>query len=281
MTTPSLATAKGRTAPPAPDIARHQPTDPKVISLPQARRRRAAAARASLALKQGLDFALAGVGLVLSAPLFLVIATCIKINSRGPVLFTQKRVGRNGKVFRFYKFRTMQHNSDDAVHREFSRNFIQGNGTGPANGNGNGNGHPNGNGNGADADGYRVADDAETGSIYKMTADPRVTGVGRFLRRTSLDELPQLLNVLRGDMSLVGPRPPVLYELEHYQEWHKRRLSAKPGITGLWQVSGRSSVPFDEMVQLDLYYIDHRSMLMDLGIMVRTLPVMLKGDGAY
>ncbi len=105
--------------------------------------------------------------------------------------------------------------------------------------------------------------------------------MGQLLRRTSLDELPQLFNVMCGQMSLVGPRPPVVYELEHYQDWHMRRLEAKPGITGLWQVSGRSSVPFDEMVQLDIYYIDHRSMLMDLWILARTLPVMVKGDGAY
>jgi lipopolysaccharide/colanic/teichoic acid biosynthesis glycosyltransferase len=158
-------------------------------------------------------------------------------------------------VFPFYKFLTMKHGADDSVHREFSRDFICGDKRGKSNGNGS--------------------------RVYKLTRDPRVTAVGQFLRRTSLDELPQLFNVIRGEMSLVGPRPPVVYELEHYQEWHKRRLTCKPGITGLWQVSGRSSVPFDEMVLLDLYYIEHRSILMDLRIMLKTLPVMLTGSGGY
>jgi lipopolysaccharide/colanic/teichoic acid biosynthesis glycosyltransferase len=221
---------------------------------------------ASLAVKYGLDFLLSFVFLVLCAPIFLVIAAAIKLNSPGPVLFVQQRVGRGGRVFAFYKFRAMVHNADDSVHREFSREFIRGADNGH-NGNGNRNGRRKGNGNGA--------------KVYKLTRDPRVTAVGSFLRRTSLDELPQLFNVLRGDMSLVGPRPPVLYELEHYQEWHKRRLAIRPGLTGLWQVSGRSSVPFDEMVLLDLYYIEHRSTWMDLGIMARTLPVMLTGNGAY
>jgi lipopolysaccharide/colanic/teichoic acid biosynthesis glycosyltransferase len=235
-----------------------------------------------LTLKQVLDFAVAGLILLITAPLFLLVALCIKATSSGPVFFVQQRVGRGGRAFRCYKFRTMQHNSDDGPHREFARNFIRGNG----NGNGHGaHGHGNGNGNGhshhAEANGNGHARESAGTTVYKMTRDPRITRVGQMLRRTSLDELPQILNVLRGEMSLVGPRPPVLYELEHYQDWHKRRLTAKPGITGLWQVSGRSSVPFDEMVQLDLYYIDHRSTLMDLWIMARTLPVMVKGDGAY
>jgi lipopolysaccharide/colanic/teichoic acid biosynthesis glycosyltransferase len=214
--------------------------------------------------------------LVLCAPLFLVIAAAIKLNSPGPVFFVQQHVGLGGRVFDFYKFRTMVHNADDAVHREFSRDFIRGNDEGhPGNGNGHGhgNGHANGNGNG---NGH-----GNGAKVFKLTSDPRVTAIGTFLRRTSLDELPQLLNVLRGDMSLVGPRPPVVYELEHYLDWHKRRLSIRPGLTGLWQVSGRSSVPFDEMVLLDLYYIEHRSTWMDLRIMARTLPVMLTGNGAY
>lgn len=225
------------------------------------------AARASLVVKQILDYVIAGLLLVLSAPVILVVAVLIKLSSPGPVLFVQKRVGRNGRLFDFYKFRTMKHNSDDRVHREFSANFIRGSG---------------GDGDGAclhaDSQDGTLASD---GSVYKLTQDPRITAIGRFLRRTSLDELPQLIHVLRGQMSLVGPRPPVVYELDHYQEWHKRRLQVKPGITGLWQVSGRSSVPFDEMVQLDLYYIDHRSTSMDLWIMARTVPVMIKGNGAY
>ena len=232
---------------------------------------------ASLALKQAVDYGGAALVLIVASPFFLLAALAIKLTSAGPVFFVQQRLGRDGRSFRCYKFRTMKHNSDDGPHREFARNFIRGgpsethgNGHGNGNGkNGNGkNGHGNGNGNGRH--GVRA-------TVYKLTGDPRITRVGQLLRRTSLDELPQILNVLRGEMSLVGPRPPVPYELDHYQEWHKRRLSAKPGITGLWQVSGRSSVPFDEMVQLDLYYIDHRSTLLDLWIMARTLPVMIKG----
>jgi lipopolysaccharide/colanic/teichoic acid biosynthesis glycosyltransferase len=114
-----------------------------------------------------------------------------------------------------------------------------------------------------------------------MTRDPRITPIGAALRRTSLDELPQLLNVLKGEMSIVGPRPPIFYELNHYREWHKKRLRAKPGLTGLWQVSGRSTVPFDEMVLLDLYYIDHWSLKTDLEILFRTIPVVFSGEGAY
>jgi len=208
----------------------------------------------SLAVKRGLDYLFATLFLILSMPVFLIISAAIKWTSPGPVFFIQERVGQDGKRFPFYKFRTMKHNSDDAVHREFSRDFIRG----------------------SKKDGS-----PPPAKVYKLTRDPRVTAIGQFLRRTSLDELPQLFNVLRGEMSLVGPRPPVVYELEHYQDWHKQRLTARPGMTGLWQVSGRSSVPFDEMVLLDLYYIEHRSTAMDLRIMAKTLPVMLLGSGGY
>jgi lipopolysaccharide/colanic/teichoic acid biosynthesis glycosyltransferase len=256
--------------------------------------------RLSLAWKQFLDFMVAAALMLVTSPVFLVTALAIKLTSRGPVFYVQERVGRSGQPFRFYKFRTMRHDADDKAHRDFARNFIQGSKTngptsptavsvhdiksrvngrrhrrtvpGNANGNGNGNGKRNGRTNGKTNGNAR---------IYKMTADPRVTSVGRFLRRTSLDELPQIFNVLRGEMSMVGPRPPVPYEVDHYQEWHKGRLAVKPGITGLWQVSGRSSVPFDEMVLLDLYYIENRSSAMDLRIMAKTIPVMVKGDGAY
>jgi lipopolysaccharide/colanic/teichoic acid biosynthesis glycosyltransferase len=246
----------------------------------------AAQPNASLIAKRILDYVLAALFLLVCLPLFAAIAAGIKVTSPGPVLFVQKRVGKDGRVFPFFKFRTMKHNADDAVHREFSRDFIcgappdhslhvHGNGNGHSNGNGHGNGKANGNGHHAWGSATRNA------KVYKLTRDPRVTAIGQFLRRTSLDELPQLFNVLRGEMSLVGPRPPVVYELEHYQDWHKQRLAAHPGITGLWQVSGRSSVPFDEMVLLDLYYIEHRSTLMDLRIMAKTLPVMLLGSGGY
>jgi len=255
--TPTVASTSRRTG------SAHDSADPKPIptlvgsfGIPVMR------STASLAVKYALDAVLATLFVILCAPLFLIIAVAIKSNSPGPVLFVQKRVGKNGKLFDFYKFRTMRHNADDSVHREFSREFIRGTPKG-ANG---------GHGNGANGNGSKV---------YKITRDPRVTAVGAFLRRTSLDELPQLFNVLRGHMSLVGPRPPVVYELEHYQDWHKRRLAIRPGLTGLWQVSGRSSVPFDEMVLLDLYYIEHRSAWMDFRIMAKTLPVMLFGSGGY
>ena len=275
MTPTSLITAKARDrSPTAPPLAAPTVGDGFAVGVPGLPGIASHGHGGSLALKQAVDFGLAACTLLLTSPLFLVAAALIKVTSPGPVFFVQERVGRGGRPFRCYKFRTMKHNSDDGPHREFARNFIRGSAGSDAAGttgksHGNGNGHGNGHGNG------------RNGAVYKMTRDPRITRIGQLLRRTSLDELPQILNVLRGDMSMVGPRPPVLYELEHYQDWHKRRLTAKPGITGLWQVSGRSSVPFDEMVQLDLYYIDHRSTLLDLWIMARTLPVMVKGDGAY
>ena len=238
--------------------------------------------RFSLACKQGIDRLIAGALMLVTLPVFAVTALAIKVTSRGPVFYVQKRVGQSGRTFRFFKFRTMRHDSDDRAHRDFARDFIQNSGA-------NGKPHSNPEHGPVEMKPTLVVDEHNhagkngngNGKVYKMTADPRVTAVGRFLRRTSLDELPQIFNVLRGEMSMVGPRPPVPYEVEHYQEWHKRRLAAKPGITGLWQVSGRSSVPFDEMVLLDLYYIENRSTAMDIRIMAKTLPVMVKGDGAY
>jgi lipopolysaccharide/colanic/teichoic acid biosynthesis glycosyltransferase len=283
MTPTSLITAKGKDRSPA--AAPHTAAtvgDGFAVGAPALPVRTARRQGASLALKQAVDFGGAALVLLVSSPLFFLAALAIKLTSAGPVFFVQQRLGRGGRSFRCYKFRTMKHNSDDGLHREFARNFIRG-GPSEAHGNGHGNGHGK-NGHGSNVNGNNGNGHGRNGAsatVYKLTKDPRITRVGQLLRRTSLDELPQILNVLRGEMSLVGPRPPVPYELDDYQDWHKRRLSAKPGITGLWQVSGRSSVPFDEMVQLDLYYIDHRSTLMDLWIMARTLPVMIKGDGAY
>lgn len=205
------------------------------------------------ALKRFLDFLFASFVLVFGFPFYTLIALLIKLTSEGPVLFVQERVGENGKVFKMYKFRTMMNRNCDKEHREFAENFIKGKMNG-----GDGNCR-----------------------VFKLTKDPRVTSMGRFLRRTSLDELPQFINVFKGEMSLVGPRPPLPYELDHYKEWHKKRLAIKPGLTGLWQVSGRSTVPFDEMVMLDLYYIDNWSLLLDTKIVLRTLPVMLVGSGGY
>lgn len=206
-------------------------------------------------LKRAIDVVVSFAVLVLGAPFFGLLALLIKITSRGPVFFVQERLGKDEVPFNFYKFRTMYHNNDDSIHRHYAKNFISGMAGGPKS-------VPNPN-------------------IFKITEDPRVTPIGRFLRKTSLDELPQFINILRGEMSLVGPRPPVWYELEHYQDWHRQRLAVKPGLTGLWQVSGRSTVPFDEMVKLDLYYIENWSFMLDLNIVLKTLPVVCSGYGAY
>ena len=205
-------------------------------------------------LKRGVDIFFSLAVMIFGLPFYALLAFLIKLTSSGPVLFAQERSGLDGKSFKLYKFRTMVVDNDDSGHRTFAADFIKGNMSGENGG---------------------------TGKVFKMTKDPRVTSIGKFLRKTSLDELPQFINVLKGEMSLVGPRPPLSYELDHYQEWHKKRLNVKPGLTGLWQVSGRSMVPFDEMVMLDLYYIENWSLLLDAKIIVRTVPVMFWGSGAY
>jgi exopolysaccharide biosynthesis polyprenyl glycosylphosphotransferase len=210
-------------------------------------------ARASGVMKRAFDIVFTLVVAALGLPFYMLIAALIKLTSEGPVLFVQERVGQDGRTFRFYKFRTMLVDNNDYQHRSFAEDFIKG----------------------------RLMNDAEEGRVFKLQNDPRVTSIGRFLRKTSLDELPQFINVLRGEMTLVGPRPPLAYELAHYKEWHRGRLVVKPGLTGLWQVSGRSSVPFDEMVMLDLYYIENWSLALDLKIILRTVPVMLFGLGGY
>ncbi|MFN8179468.1 MAG: sugar transferase [bacterium] len=211
----------------------------------------------ALFLKRAFDFLVSGTLLLVFSPLLLFIALLIRVFSPGPVLFRQVRAGQYAREFTMCKFRTMKLETDDSIHRDYAINFITGKQL--------------------DFEDKQRARD----QVFKMTRDPRITPVGAVLRRTSLDELPQLINVFRGEMSIVGPRPPIFYELNHYREWHKKRLRAKPGLTGLWQVSGRSSVPFDEMVLLDLYYIDHWSLKTDLEILFRTIPVVLSGEGAY
>ena len=203
-------------------------------------------------VKRASDIIVAGLALVLLAPVWIVLALLIKLDSRGPVLYRQERVGMDGRIFLFLKFRTMRIDSDDREHREYQRRYIAG--------------QPDTN----------LGDSLRP--VYKLHTDPRVTRVGRILRRASLDELPQLLNVLRGDMSVVGPRPPIPYEVEAYALWHRKRLDMKPGMTGLWQVSGRNRLSFDEMVTLDLFYIENWSLWLDIKIMLRTLPVLLRGD---
>ena len=194
--------------------------------------------------------------LVLSSPVFFLIAAAIKLTSRGPILFRQQRIGEHGTAFTFLKFRSMCVNNDASQHKEYVRQLIAGQAAKqPTNGTG--------------------------GGVFKLTNDPRITPVGNFLRRTSLDELPQFLNVLRGDMSLVGPRPPVPYEVEAYATWHRRRLlEAKPGITGLWQVEGRSRIGFDDMVRLDLRYARNCSPWLDLKILMHTPKAVIAGNGA-
>jgi len=216
-----------------------------------------ASRKISRALKRALDISGSLIAITLLSPLLAVIAAAVKLTSKGPVLFRQERVGQYGIPFTFLKFRSMDANTDASLHREYSTQFVRGSaeqhlpeGGGP--------------------------------SVYKLTRDPRVTNVGRLLRRTSLDELPQFLNVLRGEMSLVGPRPPIAYECACYQPWHRRRLlEVKPGITGLWQVSGRSKLKFDDMVRLDLHYAKAWSLGLDLKILFQTPRAVLSREGAF
>lgn len=210
----------------------------------------------SYRLKGSIDVVGSLLALVALSPLFLIIAAAIKLTSEGPVLFRQTRLGQFGKSFTFFKFRSMYVATDHTIHQQYVAQYIAGT-LAPE---GNGNRRP----------------------VYKMTVDPRITPVGRFLRRTSLDEMPQFFNILRGEMSLVGPRPPLPYEFERYEAWHKRRLLVvKPGITGLWQIAGRSKVPFDEMVRLDLEYARSWSLWMDIKILFRTPRAVLNLEGAY
>src|SRR5688500_17956082 len=192
---------------------------------------------------------------LLLAPVWIGISLMIKPGSPGAVMFRQERVGMDGRIFLCYKFRTMQSGADDIAHREAYRRNIEG-------------------------DDKANAGDERKPVFGKVKDDPRVTPTGRWLRRSSLDELPQLFNVLKGDMSIVGPRPPISYEVEEYDIWHRKRLDMKPGITGLWQVSGRNRLTFEEMVRTDLYYIENWSRWLDLKIILLTLPAVWRGDGA-
>ena len=211
--------------------------------------------RPMLIAKRVIDVIGSAVMLILCSPSFLVIASAVKLSSKGPVFFRQRRVGQYGRNFTFLKFRTMYANNDPSVHKEYVTKLIAS---------------------------REYGTEAGGEKVFKIRDDKRVTRVGRFLRRTSLDELPQFLNVLWGDMSLVGPRPPIPYELAAYQTWHRRRLlDVKPGITGLWQVTGRSSVKFDEMVRLDLRYATTWTPWLDLRILLRTPVAVIKGSGAF
>ncbi len=238
-------------------------------------------------IKRAMDIFLAGLLLILSSPLFLLIAICIRLDSEGPIFFKQTRVSQNrrihqrrmrasprsgtddqrklrdrrlsdvgGRPFTMYKFRTMRHNCDSEVHRRYMEGYIQNQ---PA---------------GTDCTGMPKE------SRFKLNGDRRVTRVGRILRKLSLDELPQFINVIKGDMSMIGPRPALPYEVLLYQEWHRRRLRVLPGITGWWQVKGRSRVSFDEAVQMDIYYAEHCCLLLDLEILLLTPWAILSCRGA-
>lgn len=210
--------------------------------------------RSGYPAKRCLDIAGALFAIVLLSPLMLLVAAAIALTSRGPVIYKQTRLGRGGVPFTFYKFRSMVANVDDGIHREYVSGVIRG--TAQAHG-------------------------APDGVPYKLQSDPRVTRIGRLIRKTSIDEVPQFFNVLKGDMSLVGPRPPIPYETQHYEAWHLRRILAmKPGITGVWQVEGRSKVPFDDMVRMDLRYIRECSLALDLSILLRTVIVVARCEGA-
>jgi exopolysaccharide biosynthesis polyprenyl glycosylphosphotransferase len=203
--------------------------------------------------KRGFDIAAASALLAISSPILLISAMAIWLFEGRPLLFRQTRIGTRGKEFEVLKLRTMRTGITEQVHREYVKDWIGQNGAAPDKRNGN--------------------------AIYKLDNDPRITRIGTWLRRFSFDELPQLINVLRGEMSLIGPRPALPYELELYQDWHRHRLDAPPGITGLWQVSGRNRLSFDEMVQLDIEYVEDWSLYRDLEILVRTLPAMFGGSG--
>ena len=204
-------------------------------------------------IKRALDIAGSILLLIACAPLFAVIAIAIKLTSRGPVFFRQQRVGQCGKHFTFLKFRSMYANNDHTVHLDYVQKLIAGKAE-------------------------RMSLNGQAEGVYKLANDRRITMVGKFLRRSSLDELPQFLNVLWGDMSLVGPRPPIPYELTAYQTWHRRRLlQVKPGITGLWQVTGRNLIAFDDMVRLDLQYAASWTPWLDLKILIRTPAAVIRG----
>ena len=206
------------------------------------------------AIKRAFDLVAAFLGLLLLSPIFLFIAILIKLDSRGPIFYRQMRVGEHGRQFRMFKFRSMRTDADPEVHKAYVSRLIKEN--------------------------ISLEDLVENSGSLKMEDDPRITRMGKFIRKISLDELPQMFNVLLGEMSLVGPRPPLLYEVDLYQDWHKRRFEAPPGITGLWQVYGRNRVSFDEMVRMDIEYMEHQSIWLDLKLLLQTPRAVLQARGA-
>ncbi len=197
-----------------------------------------------IVLKRSFDIVVSLMSLIILSPLFLLVAIIIKLDSRGPILFRQQRTGFKGKPFNMYKFRSMCIDAEDRLVELVDQNQV-------------------------------------SGLVFKIKNDPRVTRVGKLIRKTSIDELPQLVNILKGDMSFVGPRPPIIREVQEYQPWHSLRLSVKPGLTGLWQISGRNNIGFEDMCRLDLKYIRERRLLYDLKIIFKTIPVLLGDSKAY
>lgn len=202
-------------------------------------------------IKPVLDYFVAAILLLITSPLFLIFSIGIKLHSPGPVFFYQQRIGKDGRPFRMIKFRSMRVNADTNLHREYVQSLIKKN----------------------------LSPDDLGKETLKLETDPRITGLGNILRSFGLDELPQLINVLKGEMSMVGPRPSLDYELEVYEEWHKKRLSVLPGITGVWQVTAHNAVPFNEMVQIDIDYIRKANLWLDLKIMLLTPIEMLRKRG--
>ena len=228
-----------------------------LFEAPVVRTQRVPGERRRAPAKRAFDIIVSAGALLVLSPVMLAIGLAVKLTSRGPVLYAQERIGLGGRPFKFYKFRSMQNGSDTSAHNEYMCALING-----------------------EAEARTQSVEGEQVEVFKLVDDPRVTKVGRLLRRYSLDELPQLWNVLIGDMSLVGPRPPLPYEVAAYQPWHRRRLEVKPGITGVWQVDGRSRVSFDDMVFQDILYDCSRDALVDASLCLRTVPAALLGHGA-
>ena len=226
-----------------------------------------------LVVKRALDIVVAAIALVALTPLLVLIAIVVKLSSPGPAIYAQRRVRGNQdpneshpehNVFTFLKFRSMYMNSDPSIHRRFVTQYINGNAASQG-----------------ELQGHEAKQREGKKPVYKMRNDPRVTRVGHFLRRTSLDELPQLYNVIKGDMSLVGPRPALLYEVALYDSFHEQRLIPQAGLTGLWQVSGRTSLTFEQMIDLDVEYYKRRSLWLDLKILLKTFPAVISRVGAW
>jgi lipopolysaccharide/colanic/teichoic acid biosynthesis glycosyltransferase len=213
---------------------------------------RRGAGRLGVAVTRALDLITGCVLLVILAPLLLAIAIAVRLDSPGPAIYRQRRIGRGGRVFEVNKFRSMRSDADSTRHRDYVEQLIH----------------------------HRQPSDPPKNGLYKLVVDDRITPVGRFLRGWSLDELPQLWNVVRGEMSLVGPRPVIPYEVELYPDWYHERFAVKPGLTGLWQVSGRSECTYEQMVKLDVEYVRRRTLPLDLSILARTVRVVVTRRGA-